>query len=103
MRRATLSKTKLRVAEIFPRIIFKQKLRAFNLLRTLLLKPFADSAGMNKTNSDSHASSSNNKTGSRSIKMSEAQLARFEVIEQEKEILEDEHQQSLAMAEDLQI
>lgn len=33
--------------------------------------------------------------------MSEAQLARFEVIEQEKEILEEEFQQSVALAEDL--
>ena len=55
---------------------------------------------MNKTNSDSHASSNQPVAGhphqpqqqQRSIKMSEAQLARFEVIEQEKEILEDEHQ-----------
>ena len=66
------------------------------MLKTLLLNPFADSSGMNKTNTDSHASSNNlvarQPNQQRSIKMSEAQLARFEVIEQEKEILEDEHQ-----------
>ena len=39
-------------------------------------------------NSDSQASSNKQ---IKAIKMSEAQLARFEVIEQEKEILEEEH------------
>ena len=64
-----MSKTKLRVAEIFPRIVFKQKLRAFTLLKTLLLKPNANSSGVNNTNSDSHVSSTNK---IKSIKMSEA-------------------------------
>ena len=35
--------------------------------------------------------------------MTEAQLAKFEVIEQEKEILEDEYQQTAVTTEDLQI
>ena len=49
----------------------------------ILLKPFTDSSGI-----DSQTSSMNKP---KAIKMSEAQLARFEVIEQEKEILEEEH------------
>ena len=49
----------------------------------------------NRTNSDSQASQM------KANRLSEAQLARFEVIEQEKEILEEEHQQSMAHFEDL--
>ena len=94
---SNLQMSKLRLAEIVPKIMLKQKLRAFtrwkvkvNLIPEYQREP--ESSITIRTRSQTSQNESKN------LKM---QLAKFEVIEKEKDILEEDYQNSLAFNEDL--
>ena len=94
---SNLQITKLRLAEIVPKFMLKQKLLTFTRWRFKVdLIPECPREPESSITIRTRSQTSQNE--SKNLKM---QLAKFEVIEKEKDILEEDYQNSLAFSEDL--
>ena len=100
LKQSKLQRSKLKLAEVIPKVMFKAQLRAIKLWkqRVNIVSVRTDLQFLDEATSSLKSDKTKSATDSRSLEM---QLARFEVIEKEKDILEEDYQTSLAFSEDL--